>query len=129
MPDLLRELISRPGGVRHYHWDGEQEELSQVPGLSLPYADYQGDSALHLLPVLLLPGTDRNALQAELRAHGIQSSVHYPPIHLFTWYRHAYGYRPGMLPVTESVASRELSLPMHARMNDDDVSESDRASQ
>lgn len=42
-------------------------------------------------PVLLPAGTDRAAVMAALRAGGIQSSVHYPPAHLFTAFRGAAG--------------------------------------
>jgi len=98
-----------------------RDELQNIRGLDLPFVAYQGDTAHHLFPILLPEQCDRQVLQERLHAEGIQSSVHYPPIHLFSYYRTTYGHGPGMLPLTERVAMRELSLPIHARMQEDDV--------
>jgi dTDP-4-amino-4,6-dideoxygalactose transaminase len=78
-------------------------------------------SAYHLLPILLPEGADREAVQARLADVGIQSSVHYPPIHLFSAYRLRFGTGDGDLPRTEGLAGRLLSLPMHARLTTGDV--------
>ena len=98
--------------------------LANVPGITIPFLDSGGDSAYHLMPVLLPPGVPRDRVQAALRAQGVQTSVHYPPIHQLSQYR---GGRPESvtrrehLPVTEHVAPRLLSLPLHSRMSDGDV--------
>ena len=39
-----------------------------------------------------------------LRDWGIQTSIHYPPVHLFSLYRKQFGYKTGMLPMTEAVS-------------------------
>jgi hypothetical protein len=54
-----------------------------------------------------------------LRGDGIQSSIHYPPIHHFSYYLQEY---PGiMLPRTEQFCARELSLPLHPSLTENDV--------
>jgi dTDP-4-amino-4,6-dideoxygalactose transaminase len=53
-----------------------------------------------------------------LRARGIQTSVHYPPIDRFTAYADA-PRRP--LPRTGAVADRLLTLPLFPHMSDEDV--------
>jgi dTDP-4-amino-4,6-dideoxygalactose transaminase len=54
-----------------------------------------------------------------MKAAGIQTSIHYPPIHTFTYYRHRY---PGVsLPLTESLASRQVTLPLYPGMQNDDI--------
>jgi len=53
-----------------------------------------------------------------LDAKGIQTSVHYPPIHTFTQYRPAVQRK---LPHTDAVANRILTLPLYGRMSDDQV--------
>ena len=50
---------------------------------------------------------------AELGDAGIGSSVHYRPLHLLTWYRDTYGYRPQDLPVATAAYERLLSLPVY----------------
>jgi len=70
--------------------------------------------------VVLLPeGVDRDDVRAALTEVGIQTSVHYPPIHTFTAYRVAAGRRE--LPRTDAVAPRLLTLPLYGRMTDEQV--------
>ena len=48
------------------------------------------------------------ALAEHLKAHGIQTGLHYPlPVHLQNCYR-GWGYQAGSLPVTERVAARSF---------------------
>lgn len=55
----------------------------------------------------------RDALQAALKASGIPSAVYYPkPLHRQSAYSHGLAPEFG-LPVTDQVAGRILSLPMH----------------
>jgi dTDP-4-amino-4,6-dideoxygalactose transaminase len=98
-----------------------QERLAALPGLVVPFADHKGDSARHLMAVLLPEAVSRNEVRSELRNRGIQTSVHYRPTHHFTFYREGFGARRHPLPVTEAVAARLLSLPLHALMSDHEV--------
>ncbi|WP_217145841.1 DegT/DnrJ/EryC1/StrS aminotransferase family protein [Streptomyces sp. AC627_RSS907] len=91
-----------------------REQLAGLPGLTVPFAGRPvEEGAHHLFAVTLPPGTDREAFQDRLRAARVQSGVHYPPTHLFTAYRERYGLGPGLLPVTEDVMARQLSLPLY----------------
>jgi dTDP-4-amino-4,6-dideoxygalactose transaminase len=96
--------------------------LQDLPEISLPFFARQGDCAYHLFPLILSPNLDRGMIQESLKMQGIQSSVHYPPTHLFSFYQEQYGYQPGSLPITEDVAARELTLPLHPLLSDDQVS-------
>ena len=74
-------------------------------------------TAIHILPALLPEGTDRAAVMARLKQAGIQTSIHYPPIHRFACYRsdaHA-------LPRTSALADRELTLPFYPALTEDAV--------
>lgn len=95
-----------------------RQELQGREGLTLPFLESRGASAHHLAVVLLPPGTDRDDLRGRLQERGIQTSVHYPPIHTFSAYR-AGARRP--LPRTEAVAGRLLTLPLYGSMSDDQV--------
>lgn len=95
--------------------------LQSVPGIEMPFSDWTHDSAHHLMPILLPRDVSRPMFQKSLRERGIQTSVHYPPIHLFTYYAREYGYRTGMLPVTEDIGKREVSLPLYAGLDIDRV--------
>lgn len=93
----------------------------QMPEIITPFADQRGVSAAHILPVLLPAGTLRNQVMERLKRKGIQTSCHYPPIHLFSTYRTATGDKPASLPVTEEAAVREITLPLYPAMTRSDV--------
>jgi dTDP-4-amino-4,6-dideoxygalactose transaminase len=57
----------------------------------------------------------------ELKNFGIQTSVHYPPVHLFSLYRKRFGLKAGMLPKTEKASRMEMTLPLHPGMDEADV--------
>jgi len=96
-----------------------REHLSKVDGLNLPYLDYSEVSAAHLFPVLLDKSLNRQAFITEMHTQGIQTSIHYPPIHQFTYYQ-SLGDMP-TLPVTESVAGCEVTLPLYPGMEAEHV--------
>ncbi|MBN9548667.1 MAG: DegT/DnrJ/EryC1/StrS family aminotransferase, partial [Alphaproteobacteria bacterium] len=71
-------------------------------------------SAHHIMPILLPRYAKRQDVIDELRAQGIQTTIHYPPVHQMTFYRERY---PGIsLPRTEDFAQRELTIPLHPQM-------------
>lgn len=75
--------------------------------------------ARHLVAVLLPPATrwaDRDAIRRRLRDQGIHAGFHYEPLHQ----REAFGEQ-NVLPVTDNVSNRLLSLPIGPRVTIDDV--------
>ena len=54
-----------------------------------------------------------------MRASRVQTSVHYPAIHQFAYYRDLFGVL--RLPHTESFSRRELTLPLHPALRPADV--------
>jgi dTDP-4-amino-4,6-dideoxygalactose transaminase len=95
--------------------------LDGASGIVMPFAPRPETDAAHHLAVIVLPeGCGRDEMRSSLAAAGVQTSVHYPPIHEFTAYRGLETKRP--LPVTEAVASRLLTLPLYPHMSEADVS-------
>ena len=92
--------------VNRYH-----EKLAALEGLILPFAHYEGTSAYHLLPIVLPADEQRPGFMQFLKDRGIQTSIHYPPIHQFTYYRSCT--TPGVLPVTEQLGRRLVTLPLY----------------
>jgi dTDP-4-amino-4,6-dideoxygalactose transaminase len=87
--------------------------------LEFPFRNAGSESSYHIFPILLPEDADRKAFMDHMRAAGIQTSIHYPPIHQFSYYRQEY---PGVvLPETESAAKREVTLPLYPTMSDNDV--------
>jgi len=64
---------------------------------------------------------DRNKFIDELRRKGIGTSVHFIPLHIHPYYRETYGYQPDDFPVAYETYQRIISLPIYAKMTDNDV--------
>jgi dTDP-4-amino-4,6-dideoxygalactose transaminase len=60
----------------------------------------------------------RDDVRNSLAEQRIQTSLHYPPIHLFSCYRGNGGRN---LPRTEEAAARLVTLPLFAHMRDEQV--------
>jgi dTDP-4-amino-4,6-dideoxygalactose transaminase len=96
-------------------------ELDGVNGLTIPFAhDDRYASSAHHLAVVVLPD---DGLQAPMRGflteRGIQTSIHYPPIHRFSQYA---SEAARTLPVTDQLSGRILTLPLYAHMQAEQVS-------
>ncbi len=92
--------------------------LEYCPAITVPF-DSQRVSAAHLMPVLLPEATNRREVMAKLKASNIQSSIHYPPVHGFSYYRQRF---PGIhLTLTERFCARELTLPLHPGLDESAV--------
>jgi dTDP-4-amino-4,6-dideoxygalactose transaminase len=104
-----------------------REELRKIPGIRIPFLHFKGEYSCHLFPILMenekgiSSSNRRDRLMQELRDRGIQTSVHYPPVHLFSLYRKRFGYKKGMLPVTEAASRGVVTLPLHPRMRTTDA--------
>ena len=64
---------------------------------------------------------DRNDFMQALHQEQIGTGLHFPPLHLSSYYAEKYGYRPGSLPVAERTGARILSLPLYPLMTGADV--------
>lgn len=92
--------------------------LVERRGLTIPHRAGR-PSAHHIHPVLLPAGADRDAVAASMMGQGVQTSIHYPPVHTLSRYRSRW---PDLrLPLSEEFHRRELTLPLHPGMSDDDV--------
>ena len=84
------------------------------PHIRLPHVAHEEQHVWHLFVVRC---SHRNALQQHLRAHGIQTQVHYPvPPHRQPAYAAMQNVR---LPLTEQLHNEVLSLPMGPTLSDD----------
>ena len=76
----------------------------------LPWVDANVRHVYHLYTIRT---QERDRVQAELAAAGVQSAVHYPaPIHLLPAYDDPR-YGRGDFPVSEECARTSLCLPLH----------------
>jgi dTDP-4-amino-4,6-dideoxygalactose transaminase len=120
--EQLRKLEAgndRRREITRFYWQ-ELEQSCLLNGLELPFHAQSGNPAIqpayHIFPLLLPEGTDRKRFIDRLREAGIQTSIHYPPIHRFSFYQQRYAGNIQSLPVTESIAAREVTLPLFPGM-------------
>lgn len=109
---LGKNYLARKEIVEFY-----QDMLEDLDKVSIPFRNYPNESSYHLFPILLKSELDSNRFRERLKEKGIQTSMHYPPIHLFSFYRKKFGYKQGHLPITEEVGKREVTLPLHPQLD------------
>jgi dTDP-4-amino-4,6-dideoxygalactose transaminase len=110
-----REIVAR------YH-----AAFGEVAEVQIPVEREGCESAWHLYPLRLnldMLTIGRNQVIEELKARNIGTSVHFIPIHLHPYYRDKYGYKPDDFPVAFSNYQRLVSLPLHPRLSDEDVTD------
>lgn len=88
-----------------------KERLQDIDGISIPFTHINSISSYHIFPIVLQQGSARQSFMHFMREKGIQTSIHYPPVHTFAHYRSSC--QPGSLPITEEVATRIVTLPLY----------------
>jgi dTDP-4-amino-4,6-dideoxygalactose transaminase len=99
------------------------DELADLPELQLP-ARGDGGHSWNMFAVLLrlekLRITRREFIES-MRGENIGVGVHYPAMHLFSYYRR-FGYREGDFPNAEKIGRETVTLPLFPMMTFADVS-------
>ena len=121
----LAEVTRRRAALAEAYFAAAAETGLEDLGIALP-PRAQSSGAMtnwHMFQVLLpadrLRG-GRAAVMQSLRDAGVGTGVHYPALHLFTYYR-SLGWRDGMLPHAERVGRGILTLPLFPAMRDADA--------
>jgi len=94
-------------------------ELRDVPGIIIPFLNYQDFSSNYIFPIVLKDSTfeKRDKIRELLAYSGIQTSVHYPAVHRFSIYQEFYKE----LPVTDYLVDNLITLPMYANLKDSEI--------
>jgi dTDP-4-amino-4,6-dideoxygalactose transaminase len=107
--DELNETRSRLAGRYHDRLAGT--------AFAVPTFGRRGRSANHLAVVVASSPDERDRARERLRRQRIQTSVHYPPVHRFSYYRDQ-----GLeFPRAEEIADRVVTLPLHPKLTEADV--------
>jgi dTDP-4-amino-4,6-dideoxygalactose transaminase len=105
-------------------WDRYSSAFAQLP-LILPAApEPETVAALHLYtPLLDLSRVKitRDEFQRRLHERNIGTGVHFTALHLHSYYRKTFGYKPDDFPNAQFVSDRTISLPLSAKLTDADV--------
>jgi len=113
----LRKLSSsnkkRIDLVRKY-----RELLKGNEKVIVPFESFE-NSANYIFPIFVKE--DREKVERKMGESGIQTSIHYHPVHLMTMIKMRLGTKEGMLPVTEEAGKREITLPLFPSLEKRDV--------
>lgn len=112
-------MWKRRAGIAERYNDAFRHPALQLPAT---HQDVVHSWHLYILRVVLdRLRIDRDTFIQELDQRGIKTSVHFIPLHTFTYYRSEYGYDEAQFPVAAREFERMISLPIYPAMSDDDV--------
>jgi dTDP-4-amino-4,6-dideoxygalactose transaminase len=124
----LQQLKKLPGFqqrrleiVRRYN-----AAFGKIAEVQIPVERDGCESAWHIYPLRLnleALTISRNQFIEEMKARNIGTSVHFIPIHIHPYYRDKYGYKPDDFPVAFENYQRLVSLPLHPRLSEDEVTD------
>ena len=115
---LDEDLIARQA-IADYYYDHIDNPLIELPVRLL-----HENNVYHLFPILVKDGK-RDALQTYLTENRVGTVIHYPiaPHKQECYANEAWNIPQLILPITEQIADKELSLPMSPTMTIDDAAE------
>jgi dTDP-4-amino-4,6-dideoxygalactose transaminase len=109
---------------RNQIWQVYDRELADLPVILPAAAASSTIHSRHLYTLLIKTeeiGRSRDYVLNELIKRNIGAGVHYTPLHLHDYYQKTFGYRQGDFPNTEYIGDRTISIPLSAKLSDDDV--------
>lgn len=102
-----------------------KERLENIPTVKAPYQLEDTNSGWHLYSVQLDTeklGKSRKQVFEDMRAANIGVHVHYIPVYWHPYYQ-KLGYKRGLCPKAEKWYEKALTLPLHPKMNEEDIEE------
>lgn len=120
-----RVQLRRQPEFQHRRKDIAVRYLNRLTPAGIAFQHGVGtDGHAHHLCVIRLPldriGCSRNEILLELRARNIGASIHYAPLHTLPLYE---PYVREQLPVTDALMHEIMTLPIGAKVNEDDVAD------
>ncbi len=130
MPDILAALgvVQLKRANRLYHQRRRiarlyQSLLKDQPQLLCPVELPHCQHAWHLYTIRLKENSSikRDELFQYLQQKGIKCSVHFIPLHLFSFYKKKYHYKPQDYPVSYRAFEGVLSLPLYPELTNERI--------
>jgi dTDP-4-amino-4,6-dideoxygalactose transaminase len=114
----LPAFILRRNALAHRY----QEALADWPQWTLPKSpSFTHLHSWHIYTPLINPEIarmDRDHFMQAMKEKNIGTGLHYRAVHLYPYYREAFGFAPGDFPHAENVCERIVSLPLFPGMTD-----------
>jgi dTDP-4-amino-4,6-dideoxygalactose transaminase len=125
--DELRAAVGLAQLKKLHRWNDTRSRLAEryrrligehCPSVSVPFSQTR-ISTHHIMPILLPDPGMRTAVIDQLGDFGVQTTIHYPPVHRLSFLQERC--KDTVLPLTEEFARRELTLPLHPKLEGDMV--------
>jgi perosamine synthetase len=116
----LNDGIKRRIRIAEYY---DKQLSTENLGITVPHRAPHRSHVFHLYTIKCTRsrhGLTRNELFKELSAVGIQSSVHYTPLHLMSFYKQ-FLKKTDAFPIAEKIYEQILSLPLYPTLTKEDV--------
>lgn len=94
--------------------------LKEKGRCAFPDSNLYDNANCHAFYIILNSAQEREACRVALNDAGIQAVIHYVPLHSSP-VGESMGYKAEDLPITEEYANRVLRLPLHNKLQLDDV--------
>ncbi len=120
----IHQLNELPGFIarRNELADRYHEALSDWLQWTLPKRpDFEHLHSWHIYTPLInaeVAGMDRDAFISAMKDKNVGTGLHYRAVHLYPYYRQAFGFNEGDFPLAENVCERIVSLPLFPLMTD-----------
>ncbi len=89
------------------------KSLSKIKGIKTPK---EIDNHLHIYQLYTIQ-FEKNNMRQKIHEYltnaGVMSKVYFSPVHLKTFYKRKFNYKKGMLPKTEQISKKVLTLPLY----------------
>jgi dTDP-4-amino-4,6-dideoxygalactose transaminase len=92
--------------------------LADLPGWVLPFADHASEGAYHLMVAVAPDPESRQHVAQQLRAAGVQTSLHYPCVPEFQAFT---GTGADGVEVSRAFARRTITLPLYPSLKPSEV--------
>jgi dTDP-4-amino-4,6-dideoxygalactose transaminase len=94
------------------------QELQKNPAIQVPHIAPAGNHVFHQYTLKFMDEAARNAARQKMTDAGVQSMIYYPrPLHLHPAYC-SDRFPIGSFPVSETLSTQVLSLPIHSEMTE-----------
>lgn len=109
---------------REQIWETYKKSFSSLPVICPAEPEKDTVHARHLYTLLIdidKVKKSRNLIQQELHELNIGTGIHFISLHLHDYYKKTYGFKPDDFPVSKFISERTISLPLSAKLSDQDV--------
>lgn len=97
-----------------------EAEFRNVVGLSYPKNLKNATNARHIFAIWV-DSSFRDECLKRLQGYNIGVAVNFRSIHLLQFYREQYGFKEGDFPVAEKIGSSTITIPMYAKLTDQEI--------